>query len=174
MFKLVVSEDQSQYARLPLRIRVNKRDDTQSIIDTVKAFFGIPDNRGVSFEDADGHKIIPQYDNFHAKGENVGEFVVRVMLEPGAPQDIEPAPMATAASPVPALSPMKLEDLNRPVGFDHGYGGSDAGSVSSSRRDNLASAEISVDNIVEGGRRKRTKFESSVSAVSHSVNMQHY
>ncbi|KAL8671904.1 MAG: hypothetical protein Q9168_003615 [Polycauliona sp. 1 TL-2023] len=39
-----------------------------------------------------------------------------------------------------------------------------AGSVSSSfkaRSEQLASAEISVDNIVEGGRRKRAKFESS-------------
>lgn len=41
-----------------------------------------------------------------------------------------------------------------------------AGSVTSSlkaRSEQLASAEISVDNIVEGGRRKRAKFESSVS-----------
>lgn len=40
-----------------------------------------------------------------------------------------------------------------------------AGSVTSSfkaRSEQLASAEISVDNIVEGGRRKRAKFESSV------------
>ncbi|KAL8688936.1 MAG: hypothetical protein Q9218_005274 [Villophora microphyllina] len=39
-----------------------------------------------------------------------------------------------------------------------------AGSVTSSRKarsEQLASAEISVDNIVEGGRRKRAKFESS-------------
>ncbi|KAL9579308.1 MAG: hypothetical protein Q9212_005184 [Teloschistes hypoglaucus] len=39
-----------------------------------------------------------------------------------------------------------------------------AGSVTSSRKarsELLASAEISVDNIVEGGRRKRAKFESS-------------
>ncbi|KAF2140689.1 uncharacterized protein K452DRAFT_309804 [Aplosporella prunicola CBS 121167] len=42
------------------------------------------------------------------------------------------------------------------------YSDSDGeGSVTSSRRDNLASAEISLDNIVEGGRRKRAKFDSS-------------
>lgn len=46
-----------------------------------------------------------------------------------------------------------------------GYSSSDGGrdSISSSRRDQLASAEISLENIVEGGRRKRAKFESSVS-----------
>ena len=50
----------------------------------------------------------------------------------------------------------------------NGYSSSDcgAGSVTSSRKarsEQLASAEISVENIVEGGRRKKPKFESSVS-----------
>ena len=50
----------------------------------------------------------------------------------------------------------------------NGYSSSDGGaaSVTSSRKarsEQLASAEISVDNIVEGNRRKRAKFESSVS-----------
>jgi hypothetical protein len=48
----------------------------------------------------------------------------------------------------------------------NGYSSSDNGrdSVTSSRKakSELASAEISLDNIVEGGRRKRAKFESSV------------
>lgn len=56
------------------------------------------------------------------------------------------------------------------VDMANGLSDSDAGSVSvsSSRRaksDQLASADISVDNIVEGGRRKRAKFESSVSII---------
>ena len=49
----------------------------------------------------------------------------------------------------------------------NGYSSSDcgAGSVTSSRKarsEQLASAEISVENIVEGGRRKKPKFSSSV------------
>ncbi|MCJ1431274.1 hypothetical protein MMC27_000625 [Xylographa pallens] len=57
-----------------------------------------------------------------------------------------------------------LDDLNNDVA--NGYSSSDGGaaSVTSSRKarsEQLASAEISVDNIVEGGRRKRAKFESS-------------
>ena len=52
----------------------------------------------------------------------------------------------------------------------NGYSSSDggAGSVSSSRKarsEQLASAEISIDNIVAGNRRKRAKFESSVSHI---------
>lgn len=59
-----------------------------------------------------------------------------------------------------------MGELDHDIG--NGHSDSDAGSVSvsSSRRaksDHLASADISVDNIVEGGRRKRAKFESSVS-----------
>ncbi|KAL8656873.1 MAG: hypothetical protein Q9226_002483 [Calogaya cf. arnoldii] len=72
-----------------------------------------------------------------------------------------------------ARSGMKSRDtsLPRTVEEPHSdaancYSDSDggAGSVTSSlkaRSEQLASAEISVDNIVEGGRRKRAKFESS-------------
>ena len=61
--------------------------------------------------------------------------------------------------------PSNVDELNSDA--VNGYSDSDggAGSVSSSRKarsEQLASAEISVDNIVEGGRRKRAKFESSV------------
>lgn len=51
------------------------------------------------------------------------------------------------------------------------YSDSEAGegSVTSSRRENLASADISLDNIVEGGRRKRAKFDSSVSVRCHHI-----
>lgn len=52
-----------------------------------------------------------------------------------------------------------LADLNG----DYSDSEAGEGSVTSSRRDNVASAEISLDNIVEGGRRKRAKFDSSVS-----------
>jgi len=50
----------------------------------------------------------------------------------------------------------------------NGYSSSDggAGSVSGSRKarsEQFARAEISLENVVEGGRRKRAKFESSVS-----------
>lgn len=49
-------------------------------------------------------------------------------------------------------------------GFDDAYSDSDGGhgSVSSSRRDQLASAEISAENILQDGRRKRPKFDSFV------------
>jgi hypothetical protein len=47
----------------------------------------------------------------------------------------------------------------------NGYSSGDGtGSVSSrTKSEHLGNTEISLDNIVEGGRRKRAKFESSVS-----------
>jgi hypothetical protein len=47
----------------------------------------------------------------------------------------------------------------------NGYSSGDgaAGSVSSKAKDQIGNTDISLENIVEGGRRKRAKFESSVS-----------
>ena len=59
-----------------------------------------------------------------------------------------------------------FDDLNSDAINDYSSGDGGAGSVTSSRKarsEQLASAEISLDNILEGGRRKRAKFESSVS-----------
>lgn len=74
-----------------------------------------------------------------------------------------------------ARSKLRSRDPSLLASFDDAhheistYSDSDggAGSVSSSRKsrsENPARAEISTENILEGGRRKRTKFESSVSA----------
>lgn len=63
---------------------------------------------------------------------------------------------------------LSWHDTHHDNDASNGLSDSDHGSVSvsSSRKakgDQLASADISVENIVEGGRRKRAKFESSVS-----------
>lgn len=47
-----------------------------------------------------------------------------------------------------------------------GYSSGDGASGSVSSKANMGNTEISLDNIVEGGRRKRAKFESSVGSVS--------
>ena len=54
----------------------------------------------------------------------------------------------------------------------NGYSSGDGapGSVSSkTRSEHIGNTEISLDNIVEGGRRKRAKFESSVSSATNYV-----
>ena len=66
----------------------------------------------------------------------------------------------------------QLNDVNSEA--IKGYSSSDGegGSVTSSRKaksEQLASAEISLNNILEGNRRKRAKFESSVSGPADTV-----
>ena len=58
-----------------------------------------------------------------------------------------------------------LDNLNSDASKGYASSDGEGGSVTSSRKarsEQLASAEISLDNILEGNRRKRAKFESSV------------
>ncbi|KAJ9639111.1 hypothetical protein H2204_004019 [Knufia peltigerae] len=62
-FELLLDEGLKTRARIPLRVVLNNHDSTESIITTVKNFYGIYDGRGVSFEDALGITLIPSYEN---------------------------------------------------------------------------------------------------------------
>lgn len=63
-FELLLDERSKTRARIPLRVLVNVHDTTESIITTVKSFYGIYDGNGVSFEDNAGNTLIASYDNF--------------------------------------------------------------------------------------------------------------
>lgn len=209
VFQLIDPEDPRIQARLPMRVMISPHDNTDSIITTVKNFYGLYEY-GVSFENKDGITIIAAYDNF----ENDMTVYVRTISQPAstngesarnsmsprkptldAPFEMRPPQVNGAHSPskpsarsagVRSISPQseidprstsaalggrprthrtKSKDNN--VGGDaDGYSSGDnaEGSVTSSRRSKTeqVNAEISVNNIVEGGRRKRA-FESSVS-----------
>ena len=209
LFQLVDLQDPRIQARLPMRVMISAHDTTDSIITTVKNFYGLYDY-GVSFENKDGISIIAAYDNFEndmivyvrtlaqpttAGNENLRNSASPKKLSLGAPielrQTLQPqtySPSRTAArsAGVRSLSPQsdigrrsvsaapgskprpqrtKSKD-NSVYGDADGYSSGDngGGSVTSSRRSKTeqVNAEISVENIVEGGRRKRA-FESSVS-----------
>ena len=70
----------------------------------------------------------------------------------------------------------QLNDLNSDTVKSYSSDDGEGGSVTSSRKaksEQLASAEISLDNILKDNRRKRAKFESSVSDTAdwvHSPN----
>jgi hypothetical protein len=214
-FELLLPQPQAR-ARLPMRVNIFPHDTTDSIITTVKNFYGLYERRGVIFEDRHGNILIARHENF-----DHGMVVyVRVSAEDPEIEEYTPDPRQMTASPRrvrPHLEDafqMLPPSLNHQVGSradsraehqsqsptrgrgrrsvsaathtkrsrptiksrgnsSHGsfaeqngdYSDSD-GSVTSSRRSRkepLASADISVDNIVEGGRRKRAKFDSSVS-----------
>lgn len=204
-------------ARLPMRVNIYPHDTTDSIITTVKNFFGLYAGQGVYFEDRHGNTLIARYENFTHQT----TVYVRVTPEDSEREQYSPAARESQSprrprldEPFQMLPPSANHHFSRPssrtarqrsnsprsgrgrrsvsastnskrtrpaaksrTGSSHGsfaeahgdeYSDSDGGngSVSSSRRnraEQLASAEISLDNIVEGGRRKRAKFDSSVS-----------
>ena len=223
-FELLFDGVRNVRSRLPMRVQIYPHDTTESIIASVKSFFGLYDPTGVSFEAGNGSTMIASYDNFDdnttVSVRVVPDGSVNTSLQaawayksasPPGPKEMEDfAPMLPpqptqilnygqplsrpmsrvsrkqSVSPKPAQGRSANNSKSRPrsgaksqassfqAGLDelndahNGYSSSDgvAGSVSGSRTarsEQLATAEISVDNILEGGRRKRAKFESSVS-----------
>lgn len=225
-FELV--EDSHQYrARIPMRVQIYPHDTTESIISTVKNFYGLYPTQtrcpGVSFEDEQGNTIIGRYENFRHNS----VVYVRVRDDPPTPGPYNASPTdGTSGQPYHApggysahepgqqgqhtsrpgsrssrrrsVSPGNVserrsasastssknarprssktrgsasqsngDNLNESM---NGYSSGDGapGSASGKPKE-LGSTEISLDNIVEGGRRKRAKFESSVSCIIYVV-----
>lgn len=217
-FELLFPDSPQYRARLPMRVQIYPHDTTDSIVTTVKNFYGLysgpTGSKGVSFEDDHGNTLIARYENFS----NNMVVYVRVFEEApatangfasapfqGSPVSAEayyqgsdryshPAhidqdassrsPRRRSRSPVDARgtrsdsvstngkksrsrsSKNRTQTLSNHDGYDsmNGYSSGDGehGSVSSRSKEQLGNTDISVENIVEGGRRKRAKFESSV------------
>jgi hypothetical protein len=221
-FELIIPEAPQQRARLPMRVNIYPHDATDSIVTTVKNFYGLYDGNGVSFEDKEGNTLIARYENFEHRAtvyvrvtEEFGSASAtpRLSMSPkrphlGPPFEMNgpiqdeiyghPRPVSRTARPR-SVSPhargrrsasvsTNPKSRSRPSvksrtgstqgsfadgQFNHDVSDSDGGgaSVTSSRRGKVAevvSAEISVENIVEGGRRKRARFDSSVSSYNPS------
>ncbi len=81
-FELVSA--QQHKARLPMRVQIYPHDTTESIVTTVKNFYGLYSSptisKGVSFEDEQGNTLIARYENFRADM----VVYVRVFEEPAA------------------------------------------------------------------------------------------
>ncbi|KXJ93060.1 hypothetical protein Micbo1qcDRAFT_53014 [Microdochium bolleyi] len=216
-FELMFPESPQYRARLPLRVQIYPHDSTESIVTTVKNFYGLypgpATSKGVSFEDDRGNTLIARYENFS----NNMVVYVRVFeeaVQPAVPFGTAPYhPGSTAGAPPymsnefgPPLS-QQYEPSHKPAshgtsrrrsispdsangrrsesvsngqpgpkkarskssrapGSDCEHGGYSSGdgasgSVSSKFKDQMGNTDISLENIVEGGRRKRAKFESS-------------
>ncbi|KAL2212216.1 hypothetical protein CC79DRAFT_1318222 [Sarocladium strictum] len=221
-FELLFLDSPQYRARLPMRVRIFPHDTTDSIVTTVKNFYGLysgpTGSKGVSFEDDQGNTLIARYENFR----DDMTVYIRVIEESPAPpasystHTFHPVPVegqpcyeVDPYGPRPGLQ--QSPDITRPDsrlsrrrspspnaldGRSHsasgsgkhghstsartgpslhaghadaysdslnGYSSGDGapGSSSSRSRDHLGNTDISVENIVEGGRRKRAKFESS-------------
>ncbi|TAQ88611.1 hypothetical protein B7494_g3045 [Chlorociboria aeruginascens] len=99
-FELLFPESPQYRARLPMRVQIFPHDTTDSIITTVKNFYGLyagpTGAKGVSFEDEQGITLIARYENLR----NNMVVYVRVIDEP--------APSTTAYGPSPyhSVSPI--------------------------------------------------------------------
>jgi hypothetical protein len=209
-FELLLLPQSPQHkARLPMRVNIYPHDTTDSIITTVKNFYGLYERKGVVFEDRHGNTLIARYENFAhnmvvfvrvtAEDPDIEDFqsvshhsmsprrprldeafqmlppsLARHMRQSESPQ---PGRGRRSASTISATKRARAAAKSRGPsshgsfadanGDANGYSDSENGDASvtsrRSRKEQVASAEISVDNIVEGGRRKRAKFDSSVS-----------
>ncbi|KAL1999280.1 hypothetical protein VTN02DRAFT_4739 [Thermoascus thermophilus] len=223
-FELLLDENSKVRARIPMRVQIYPHDTTDSIVTTVKNFYGIYEGAasGVSFEDEHGTTLIARYENLrnnmtvyvrvipvHAYSEGYGEHYYG-----SAPLDARKRPslgepFQAAPPPQPAQILDYCQPPSRPTsrvarkrstspsgrsrrsasqhknpsrtgyksrgssthGSFHddgmaGYSDSDGGhgSVTGSKKarsEQFASSDISMDNILQDGRRKRPKFESS-------------
>ncbi|KAF9869484.1 C6 finger domain-containing protein [Colletotrichum karsti] len=223
-FELLFTESPQYRARLPMRVQIYPHDTTDSIVTTVKNFYGLysgpTGSKGVSFEDENGITLIARYENFR----NNMVVYVRVIEEPpsasspfvpptyqhptvaaspfyggdGYPlqppprfgQEISRPSSRTSRKRSPSPNPSRgrrsgsantnpkkgrsRSSKNRDTGANgqaadiysdsvNGYSSGDGapGSSSGRAKEQIGNTEISVENIVEGGRRKRAKFESS-------------
>lgn len=192
-----------------MRVQIYPHDTTDSIVTTVKNFYGIYDGTasGVSFEDEHGTTLIARYENLK---NNMTVYVRVIPIQPfgdsfygGFPTERkrpslgEPFQMVDGMAPVmdqPSRPSSRLarkrstSPSNRSLrsasqhkqasrsgiksrgssihgGYpdeDPGLSDTESTYTRKSRGDTFASSEISMENILQDGRRKRPKFDSSV------------
>lgn len=67
-FELLFVDAPQCRARLPMRVHIYPHDTTDSIVTTVKNFYGLysgpTGSKGISFEDKEGNTLIARYENF--------------------------------------------------------------------------------------------------------------
>ncbi|RDA82634.1 hypothetical protein CP532_0922 [Ophiocordyceps camponoti-leonardi (nom. inval.)] len=217
-FELIFSNSSQYRARLPMRVQIYPHDTTDSIVTTVKNFYGLysgpTGSKGVSFEDDGGNTLIARYENF------ANNMIVYVRVIEGPPAAFAPHAFRPSSDPYFAGDGFQPQQTSQ--GFEHnmlrpesrasrnrsaspsaahglrsvsastsgkkgpsrsvknkgsvsnghadaysdsinGYSSGDGApsTASTKTKEHLGNTDISVENIVEGGRRKRAKFESS-------------
>jgi len=99
-FELLFPESPQFRARLPMRVQIYPHDTTESIVTTVKNFYGLyagPGGaKGVSFEDEQGNTLIARYENLR----NNMIVYVRVIEEASNTSTAYRPPSYHSASPV--------------------------------------------------------------------------
>ncbi|KAJ5894057.1 hypothetical protein N7495_005748 [Penicillium taxi] len=213
-FELLLDENSKVRARIPMRVQIYPHDTTDSIVTTVKNFYGIYDGTasGVSFEDEHGITLIARYENLknnmtvyvrvipiqpygehlyggysvERKRPSLGEPFQMDGVVPGVDQPSRPSSRpARKRSTSPSNRSLQSASRHR-QGSRSGIksrgssthanlvdedmmSDSEESYIRKSRGDTFASSDISMENILQDGRRKRPKFDSSVSVAHCSL-----
>jgi hypothetical protein len=214
-FELLLDAGSKNRARIPMRVLINTHDTTDSIVTTVKNFYGIYEGHGVRFEDENGNTLIANYENLSNDMVVYVRTVAGPQLPPSQayqlPQGLEAQRRASLGEPFQMLPPQATDyshSPSRPTSRlarkrsispqfgrgrrsvsqqksgavsstasrgssahgshqDDAHSDSDGGQSSlagskKARSEQFASAEISLENVLQDGRRKGPSFESSV------------
>ena len=107
-FELLFNGGTNYRARLPMRVQIFPHDTTDSIVTTVKNFYGLYEGaaKGVSFEDHNGNTLIARYENFR----NDMTIYVRVIPDYSQAWQVHGQIPAHAASPISAHRIHSLEE----------------------------------------------------------------
>ena len=107
-FQLLFDGNGNSRARLPMRVQIYPHDTTDSIVTTVKNFYGLYESatNGVSFEDDHGSTLIARYENF----QNNMNIYVRVIPDYSQSWQSQGQIPVHAASPISALRLHALEE----------------------------------------------------------------
>ena len=107
-FELLFDGATNHRARLPMRVQIFPHDTTDSIVTTVKNFYGLYEGaaNGVSFEDERGNTLIARYENF----ENNMVVYVRVIPDYSPAWQQQGQIQNLSASPISAQRLLHLDE----------------------------------------------------------------
>ena len=107
-FELLFDGATNHRARLPMRVQIFPHDNTDSIVTTVKNFYGLYEGaaNGVSFEDDRGNTLIARYENF----QNNMVVYVRVVPDLSQAWHHQGQNPNHSASPITAQRLLHLDD----------------------------------------------------------------
>ena len=111
-FELLFDGHNNEKARLPMRVRIYPHDTTDSIVSTVRDFYGLYTGiaQGISFEDGTGMTLIARYENFS------NNMIVYVRVVPDYAQSWQQPPSQASSHAVASVSAQRTPHLD--AGFE--------------------------------------------------------
>lgn len=176
-FELLFTDSPQSRARLPMRVQIYPHDTTDSIVTTVKNFYGLYNGpagaQGVSFEDEQGHTLIARYENLR----HHMVVYVRVIQESpranpvrhhaGALGDARVTETFMAAPPHPAQALTYGQPVSRP-GSRTSHHRSESPHLARGRRSESAASNPSLAAPVKMSR-SRSGFNKSRGSSTHAA-----